>query len=208
MKQILLEEIKTFEGLEDERQLAWEERDKREQLKVDLEKVLCMQEISRRQKSRSTWLKEGDRNTGFFHRLANSHRRNNFISSLCIEGNGTSEHEKIKDSITQYYKKLFSETAPWRPKLDGLDFPGLDPLDVVWLERPFQEEEVLQALLSMDEDKALSPDGFSIAFYRSCWSIIKANLMSVFHNFHKHERFDKSLSASFIALIPKKDWTT
>jgi hypothetical protein len=28
--------------------------------------------------------------------------------------------------------------------------------------------------------------------------------MSVFHNFHKHERFEKSLNAMFISLIPKK----
>jgi hypothetical protein len=167
-KQTLLEEIQTLDGLEDERQLAGEERVKRDQLKVDLEKVAYMQEISWRKKLRATWLKEGDHNTGFVHHLANSHRRNNFISSLCIEGSVTSEQEMIKDSISQYYKKLFSETAPRRPKLDGLAFPGLDPLDVGWLERPFQEEEVLQALHSMDEDKASSPDGFSVAFYRSC----------------------------------------
>jgi hypothetical protein len=85
-----------------------------------------------------------------------------------------------------------------------LAFLGLDPLDVGWLERPFQEEEVLQALLSMDEDKAPGPDGFPIAFYRSCWSIVKAYILSVFHNFHRHERFEKSLNATFIALIPKK----
>jgi hypothetical protein len=75
---------------------------------------------------------------------------------------------------------------------------------MVWLERPFQEEEVLQALLSMDEDKASGPDSFTIAFFRSCWSIVKADLMRVFHNFHEHERFEKSLNATFIALIPKK----
>jgi len=28
--------------------------------------------------------------------------------------------------------------------------------------------------------------------------------MSVFHNFHKHARFEKSLNATFISLIPKK----
>jgi len=41
------------------------------------------------------------------------------------------------------------------------------------LERPFQEEEVFQALLSMEVDKALGPDGFTIAFSRACWSIVK-----------------------------------
>jgi hypothetical protein len=85
-----------------------------------------------------------------------------------------------------------------------LAFLGLDPLDVGWLERLFQEEEVLQALFSMDEDKAPVPDSFSIAFYRSYWSIVKDDIMGVFHNFHRHERFKKSLNTTFIALIPKK----
>jgi hypothetical protein len=32
----------------------------------------------------------------------------------------------------------------------------------------------------------------------------KFYLMRVFHNFHEHERFEKSLNTTFIALIPKK----
>jgi len=58
-----LEEIKTLDGLENERQLAGEERDKRDQLKVGLEKVAYMQEVSWRQKSMATWLKVGEHNT-------------------------------------------------------------------------------------------------------------------------------------------------
>jgi hypothetical protein len=81
-----------------------------------------------------------------------------------------------------------------------LAFLGLDPLDVGWLKRPFQEVEVLVALLGMDEDKLC----FSIAYYHSCWSIVKADLMSIFHNSHMHERFEKSLNATFIILTPKK----
>jgi hypothetical protein len=33
---------------------------------------------------------------------------------------------------------------------------------------------------------------------------VKADLMNFFHNFHEHERFVKSLNATFITLIPKK----
>jgi hypothetical protein len=165
-----------------------------------------MQEINWRQKSRAIWLKERDHNTNFFHRLANSHKRNDFISSLCIDGSVTSEKEVIKDTISQYYSNLFTKSAPWRPKSDGLDFPCLDSSEAIWLGRPFQEEEVLQALLSMKEDKAQGPGGFTMAFFifHSCWSIVKADLMNFFHNFPEHERFVKSLNATFIVLIPKK----
>jgi hypothetical protein len=47
---------------------------------------------------------------------------------------------------------LLTESAHWRPSLDGLAFPCLDSSEAVWLERPFQEE-IFQALLSMKVEK-------------------------------------------------------
>jgi hypothetical protein len=203
-KKALLEEIQTLDGLEEERELAADERARIEKAKNDLAEVTLMQEISWRQKSMAIWLKEGDHNTGFFPCLANSHRRNNFISSLCIDGIITSKKVLIKDSITQYFSNLLTESAHQRPKLDGLEFPCLDSLEAVWLERPFQEEEVFQALLSMEVDKAPGPNGFAISFFRACWSIVKVDLMNFFHKFHEYQRFVKSLNATFITLITKK----
>ncbi len=96
-----------------------------------------------------------------------------------------SEIELIKESITQYYSNLHTESAPWRPSLDGLKFTCLDSSEAVWLQKPFQEE-IFQALLSMEVDKAPGPNGFAISFFRACWSIVKVDLMNFFHNFHEH----------------------
>jgi hypothetical protein len=53
-------------------------------------------------------------------------------------------------------------------------------------------------------DKALGPDGFSLGFVQTCWEVIKKDIMAVFRDFHSKERFQKSLNATFTALIPKK----
>ena len=43
-----------------------------------------------------------------------------------------------------------------------------------------------------------------MAFFQSCWSVLKTEIMAIFHNFHTQVMFEKSLNASFLALIPKK----
>ena len=45
-------------------------------------------------------MQEGDKNTKFFHRIANSHRRYNSISSLMINGEMSTDKEAI--SVRKY----------------------------------------------------------------------------------------------------------
>ena len=52
----------------------------------EVENLLSLEEISWRQKSRMLWIKEGDNNTKFFHKMANSRRRFNHLSFLEVDG--------------------------------------------------------------------------------------------------------------------------
>ena len=49
--------------------------------------------------------------------------------------------------------------------------------------KPFYEQEVIDVIWSMEPDKAPRPDGFSIHFYRICWTIIKADLLRMIKAF-------------------------
>lgn len=55
---------------------------------------------------------------------------------------------------------------------------------MAWLERSFEEDDVLSVLKGMDKDKAQSPDGFTMAFFQACWDIVKEDFMKVFLEFH------------------------
>ena len=70
-----------------------------------------MEEISWRQKSRQTWLKEGDKNTGFFHKMANSNRRRNCRKKIKINGIWLSEDQEIQRGVVRAYQNLLSDLS-------------------------------------------------------------------------------------------------
>jgi hypothetical protein len=109
----------------------------------------------------------------------------------------------IRDHAVQLYESLFSEQCNWRPRLDNLDFDMLDAGEADRLEAPFEEREVWEVVKGMDRDKASGSDGFSMAFFQDCWVVIKEDIMAVFSYLYTRGKFEKSLNATFISLIPK-----
>ena len=55
-------------------------------MRAQVEHLLSLEEISWRQKSRMLCIKEGDNNTKFFHKMANTHKRYNHLSFLEVDG--------------------------------------------------------------------------------------------------------------------------
>ncbi|KAF5442537.1 hypothetical protein F2P56_035184 [Juglans regia] len=83
-------------------------------------------------------------------------------------------------------------------------FDVLDPQVAERLERPFEEVEIRSVIKGMAGDKAPGPDGFSMAFFQTCWDVLKDDIMGVFQEFLGSGRFEKSLNATLLVLIPKK----
>ena len=71
----LMEELKALESKETSPRLFEVERARRVEMKAEIRRLLMAEETSWRQKSRATWLSKGNRNTAFFHRVVNAHRR-------------------------------------------------------------------------------------------------------------------------------------
>ena len=84
-------------------------------------------------------------------------------------------------------------------------FPRISSDNADWLDRPFDEVEIFEVIQNFNGDKSLRPDEFPMAFFQACWGILKPDLMTVFHHFFAKGQFEKSLNATFITLIPKKN---
>ena len=193
-----------MEVIAEDRALTEEEKVEKSNLSIEWEKYSLLEEINWRQKSRVTWLKEGDKNTKYFHSVANSHRRNNSIRQISIDGELSSTQDVIKAHICSFYRNLYTEEFHCRPLLDGLKFNVIQGEDASWLERPFEEDEVTLVVRNMNGDKSPGPDGFPMSFFHACWQVIKSDLMAVFVEFYDTVSLERSLNATFLTLIPKK----
>ena len=203
-KKELLEALKLLDAKEGEYGLFEVEIGERAVLRSQIQNVLSLEEVSLRQKSRMLCIKEGDNNTKFFHKVANSRRRYNHISMLEVNGVIYEDESKMADQVVQFYKNLYKETEEWRPFVEGLEFDQREGLERDWLERRF-EKEVLRVVKGLEGDKALGPDSFSMPFYHHCWGVVDRDVLAMFEEFYQHSKFEKSFNATFIALIPKKN---
>ncbi|WKA11433.1 hypothetical protein VitviT2T_028931 [Vitis vinifera] len=59
-------------------------------------------------------------------------------------------------------------------------------MDACALEVSFTEDEVFGVLLGCNGDKALGPDGFSMAFWQFVWDFVKDDVISFFREFYEH----------------------
>ncbi|KAK3199332.1 hypothetical protein Dsin_022747 [Dipteronia sinensis] len=73
----------------------------------ELWKNLRKEELIWKQKSRVNWLKEGDKNTKFYHSMANGRRRINFIGDFVIEGHRVTDPLLVKNGVCNFFKSHF-----------------------------------------------------------------------------------------------------
>ena len=85
-KKCLLSELLALDMREGLQVLTVEDKERKIEIKAEIESLAALEEVSWRQKSRALFLKEGDNNTRFFHRLANSHRRANTMRGVEVDG--------------------------------------------------------------------------------------------------------------------------
>ena len=92
-KSAALQQVEYWDQVESERSLTEEEISIKKEAKEGYAKWVNLEEIHWRQLLRELWLREGDRNTGYFHRMATAHRRRNSLDRIKINGVWLSEEQ-------------------------------------------------------------------------------------------------------------------
>ena len=153
--------------MESERSLSLEETKLKKEAKESYKKWVLMEESHWRQLSREIWLKEGDKNTRFFHRMANAHRSNNSLDKIKIDGVWLLEEQEMREGVAHAYQQMLFEDSGWKADTGRLQLDQISQQEAENLEIPFSKNEIQLALMEMNGDKAPGPDGFTMAFWQS-----------------------------------------
>ncbi len=73
------------------------------------------------------------------------------------------------------------------------------------LNRPVMEEEVNEVIKEMHNGKALGPDGFNVDFFKTCWEIVKYDILDMVKDSRKSKIVLREINEYFIALVPKQE---
>ncbi|RVW93099.1 Trafficking protein particle complex II-specific subunit 130-like [Vitis vinifera] len=177
-KNLALQQVEFWDRVESERSLSVSETEMKKEAKETFKKWVLLEETHWRQVSRELWLKEGTKTQV--------------------------EEQEVREGIVQNFQQLLTEEPSWRADIEGLHLPCLNSYEAEGLEVPFTVEEIHSALMDMNGDKAPGPDGFTGAFWQTCWDFVKEEIMDLFKEFFVQKSFAKSLNTTFLVLIPKK----
>jgi hypothetical protein len=140
-------------------------------LRLRMDELLYREEMIWLQRSRITWLKEGDRNTNYFHQKATGRSKKNIIKFLKkSDGQLTKDRKEMENMATDFFKDLCTVDEKVNPEpLTGL-FRNLISEEMNRdLCKYFTDEEISDALFQIGPLKA--PTAFQLVSFNATGTV-------------------------------------
>ncbi|XP_024196455.1 uncharacterized protein LOC112199713 [Rosa chinensis] len=162
-------------------------QDEKKRLMKRLQRLLSQEEIFWKQRSRVTWLKEGDRNTGFFHRKASNRRRKNTLNGLYDDmGVWCDDDAGMERVVSSYFSKMFTASEVDYEAME-ITLNAMQPLVTQDMNEllcaEYTQEEIKTALFQMYPTKSPGQDGMPPIFFQHYWEMIGPDVTAAVHSF-------------------------
>ncbi|KAA3474875.1 reverse transcriptase [Gossypium australe] len=163
------------------------------------------EELFWEQRARVNWLKNGDRNTSYFHKVANNRQfRGRILAMEDENGRQLSSTEDILRIASDYFGNLFTASDM------GLDDHLFGPVEEKVNEsmndkliKQFTADEITNAVKMMSPLHAPGVDGFPAIFFQRYWHIIGPEISSYCLSILNGDSEIGGINKTRIVLIPK-----
>jgi hypothetical protein len=158
-----------------------------------------------RQRSRVNWLREGDRNTSYFHRKANWRPSKNRIKRIRgLNGNWTDDPKEVEEIATKFFENLYTKDHCVYPEeiLDLLNSPISEEINNN-LCKNFTDDEISDALFQIGPIKAPGPDGLPGHFFQRNWAVLRGEVIEAVKGFFDNGVMPEGVNDTVIVLILK-----
>ncbi|CAN6580853.1 unnamed protein product [Malus baccata var. baccata] len=158
-----------------------------------------------RSKSRVQWLKEGDKNTKFFHAQTIKRRRYNQIRGVeDADGIWREGQSEVASIAVRYFSTLFQAGLPCQLEhiVDCME-PRVTLEDNQMLIGPITDREIQEAAFQIPASRAPGPDGFPGSFYHDHWEVVGQDVVNMIKAFWHSGKLLRNLNHTNLALIPK-----
>ncbi|XP_039011852.1 uncharacterized protein LOC120140934 [Hibiscus syriacus] len=153
-----------------------------------------------KQKAKVHWIRDGDKNTKFFHSVVAFKNKRDTIRVLIDDnGNRLESFEAMSNEVISYFSKFLGTSDPSVKDIDPALFNNLlnfsMPVNApYYFVKEVLDEEIKNAIFCQGNDKAPRLDGFTPYFFKISWDIVGKEVIEAvkyfFNNAYIHPAFN------------------
>nr|GEX31622.1 hypothetical protein [Tanacetum cinerariifolium] len=171
---------------------------------VAFNEAILLEEKFLKQKAKITWLREGDANTAYFHKMVRIRVSRSRIGVITDINGGVFQNDDVAKAFINHYEVFLGQAGATTAFVtNNLFSTRLDANEALDMVRVVSSQEVKSAMYSMGNDKLSGSDGFTAAFFKDTWNIIGSDVTKATCEFFTNGRLLMELNHTILALIPK-----
>lgn len=190
----------------------YENGDKIRMLEKHIDNILIDEKVYWKQRSKSNWRLEGDRNTKIFHAKATTRKQKNKIWGVLDEkGNWAEEAEVIERRFCDHFANFFTTINPSRQQREAALENIIKRVTTKMNEEltiPITKEEIKEAIFQMCPTKAPGSDALPVEFFQKYYNFVGEVVTATCLHILNEQGNLALLNHAYIALILKKKKNT
>ncbi|GJV84365.1 hypothetical protein Tco_1524263 [Tanacetum coccineum] len=149
-------------------------------------------------KAKINWLKDGDKNTAFFHKVVKGRKHRSRIETICDDNGVRYFGDEVPGQFVKHFQNFLGIERKVQPmdENDQVFFKKLNDVEASNMIKEITNEEINEALFDIDNDKAPGPDGYTSCFFKKAWNVVGMDVCLAVKEFFQTGKLLKEMNAT------------